>query len=56
MEPTYTAQRIEGTNAGWLVTDNETGEKTLVFCNSSANTEQGAIDTLLSSLMHEENE
>lgn len=43
MEPKYTAQRIEGTNNGWMLTENETGKKHVVFCNESANTAEDAV-------------
>jgi hypothetical protein len=43
MEPKYTAQRVEGTDNGWMLTDNETGKKHLVFCNVNANTAEDAV-------------
>ena len=46
MEPKYTAQRIEGTDNGWMLIDNETGKKHLVFCNANANTAEDAATLL----------
>lgn len=43
MDTQYTAERIEGTDNGWLVTSTENGAKKKVFCNSSANTAEDAI-------------
>ena len=43
MSEQYTAQRIEGTTAGWLVIDTATGKKHVVFCNASANTAEDAV-------------
>jgi len=46
MEPKYTARKIEGTNTGWEVTENETGRKSIVFCNANANTAEDAVAVL----------
>ena len=43
MEPKYTAQQIEGTNNGWMLTENETGKRHIVFCNANANTAEDAV-------------
>lgn len=43
MEPKYTAQQIEGTNNGWMLTENETQKKHIVFCNANANTAEDAV-------------
>jgi hypothetical protein len=46
MKPKYTAHRIEGTKNGWMLTDNETGEKHVVFCRADANTAEDAAALL----------
>lgn len=43
MEATYTAQRIAGTANGWLVTEDETQNQNIVFCNADANTSADAV-------------
>jgi hypothetical protein len=43
MEPKYTAQQIEGTDNGWMLTENETGKKHVVFCNDNAKTAEDAV-------------
>jgi hypothetical protein len=43
MASKYTAQRVEGTDNGWMLTENETGKKHLVFCNANANTAEDAV-------------
>ena len=43
MKQLYTAQRIEGTTNGWLVTKIETEKKHIVFCNDAANTPEDAV-------------
>ena len=43
MEPLYTAQRIEGTTNGWLVTEVATEKRQIVFCNDAANTAEDAV-------------
>lgn len=43
MEPKYTAQQIEGKSNGWLLTENETGKRYIVFCNANANTAEDAV-------------
>lgn len=43
MEPKYTAQQIEGTNTGWMLIENKTGKKRIVFCNANANTAEDAV-------------
>lgn len=46
----YTAQRIEDTTAGWLVIENETGKKHVIFCNKERNTAEEAVSVLIESL------
>ena len=43
MEPKYTTQQIEGTDNGWMLIENETAQKYIVFCNANANTAEDAI-------------
>jgi len=43
MEPKYTAQQIEGTDNGWMLIENETAQKHIVFCNANANTADDAV-------------
>jgi|DEB0MinimDraft_6_1074348.scaffolds.fasta_scaffold95071_2 hypothetical protein len=43
MEPKYTAQQIEGTDNGWMLIENETDKKYIVFCNANANTAEDAV-------------
>lgn len=44
METLYTAQKVEDTETGWLISENETGEKFLVFCKVDANTPEDALN------------
>jgi hypothetical protein len=46
MEQKYTAQRIEDTENGWLVTETETEKKSIVFCNSIENTAEDAVSLI----------
>jgi hypothetical protein len=47
MDPQYTAQRIKDTTTGWVLTEVESGETHIVFCNVNANTAEDAAALLL---------
>ena len=49
MESLYTAKRVADTQNGWLITNNNTQEKTIVFCQLGANTAEDAVSVLESS-------
>ena len=44
MESDYTVLRIDNTDNGWVVVNNETGKRHTVFCNLAANSEADAIE------------
>jgi hypothetical protein len=54
METKYTAQRIEDTTYGWLVTETETEKKSVVFCNTLSNTAEDAVALVEESLNTDE--
>ena len=56
METLYSAQRIVDVENGWLVTHNETGKESIVFCALNANTALDAINTLISASTNAETE
>jgi hypothetical protein len=47
VEQKYTAQQIKGTNNGWMLTENETGKKQIVFCRAEENTAEAAIAVIV---------
>lgn len=44
------AQKVDGSDNKWVVTDTDSNSQYVVFCNASNNTEQGAIDALSSAM------
>jgi hypothetical protein len=43
MENEYTVQAVEGTTTGWVVTNETTGDKRLVFCREDNSSPEEAV-------------